>query len=437
MDFQKLRDLSHRTIDGGELAEFVFKNFTEEKDIHAKVDVFYLVRKLQAVYVPLDLEGIDGVYINSNENSRAFIGLNSKKNIRRLKFTVAHELCHHIKDFKSENHFTLSDTSGKKTPYNSLETFANSFAAELLMPYKLIKQKLRELNVNEVITNDELVELADFFEVSLTAMKNRIDVFNISISSEKKLRRLDEKITYKIKLQYLNNLMHTEIFGIHDFREKCIKDIVANDSRFENVDMSITQISEFIFDRDNIDKSKLSKDEIEVLGLYNIHKFLLTDEGLPNQYSLIKYHGRLYEFAPYSTEGYRNSTAVISGSSLSTTPHDMIRQEMYHLFDEFESHLNKWTDNTDVNNFYLTSKMHQKLTKIHPFSDGNGRISRFLMNWTFKVNNYPFIIINEKRKNEYLDCMYQADNNEFKNLTCLIIDGLYDTINNFIIKYAG
>lgn len=437
MDFQSLRDLSHRIIDGRELAELVFENFTEEKDIHAKVDVFYLVRKLQAVYVPLDLEDIDGIYINSNGNKRAFIGLNSKKNIRRLKFTIAHELCHHIKDFKSENHFTLSDTSGRKTPYNSLETFANNFAAELLMPYKLIKQKLKELNVNEFITNAELVELADFFEVSYTAMKNRIGIFGILISGEENTHKLDKKVTYKIKLQYLSNLINSEIFEIHDFREKCIKDIVANDSRFENVDMSITQISEFIFDRENIEEKELTKDEIEVLGLYNIHKLLLEDDTLPNQYGLKTYHQKLYEFAPYPTKGFRNSTAIISGSSLSTTPPNKIEEEMFYLFKDFEFHLSQWSDKNDVNNFVLTSKMHQRLTEIHPFSDGNGRISRFLMNWIFKVNNYPFIIISESRKNEYLDYMYQADNKEFKNLTCLIIDALYNTINNFIIKYAS
>ena len=46
-------------------------------------------------------------YILMETKLKSFIGLNSNQKIRRMKFTLAHELCHHIKDYRDENHFTF------------------------------------------------------------------------------------------------------------------------------------------------------------------------------------------------------------------------------------------------------------------------------------------------------------------------------------------
>ncbi|MGV8590636.1 hypothetical protein, partial [Pseudomonas aeruginosa] len=67
MNLQELRELSHRVDDPRELALYVLKNYTQSEDIHAKVDIFLLCRNLEVFYMPLDLEGIDGLYINGNK----------------------------------------------------------------------------------------------------------------------------------------------------------------------------------------------------------------------------------------------------------------------------------------------------------------------------------------------------------------------------------
>ena len=39
----------------------------------------------------------------------------------------------------------------------------------------------------------------------------------------------------------------------------------------------------------------------------------------------------------------------------------------------------------------LAAFFHCKLTTVHPFADGNGRMARLLMNYILQINGFPFI----------------------------------------------
>jgi len=57
----------------------------------------------------------------------------------------------------------------------------------------------------------------------------------------------------------------------------------------------------------------------------------------------------------------------------------------------------------------LAALLHYKFVIIHPFDDGNGRISRLLMNYVLLKNGYPPVIIKSAAKKDYLFALNQAD----------------------------
>lgn len=71
--------------------------------------------------------------------------------------------------------------------------------------------------------------------------------------------------------------------------------------------------------------------------------------------------------------------------------------------------------------------MHHMITKIHPFSDGNGRTTRAFMNVQLVRKGLSPLYIKVKEKKEYLDALEIADT---KNN----YDSLYEVIIKIMLR---
>lgn len=57
----------------------------------------------------------------------------------------------------------------------------------------------------------------------------------------------------------------------------------------------------------------------------------------------------------------------------------------------------------------LAALLHYKFVRIHPFDDGNGRISRLLMNYVLYNHGFPPVVIKSANKKDYLFALNRAD----------------------------
>ncbi len=126
-------------------------------------------------YSPFDGE-LAGMLIRDDTNT--VIGVNSLHHINRQRFTIAHECGHLVMHKGIDVHIDRSFRVNRRDQISSKaidpeEIEANRFAAEILMPHKILVKDLVEYAI-DVENEEELKVLAEKYKVSLQAMTLRI-----------------------------------------------------------------------------------------------------------------------------------------------------------------------------------------------------------------------------------------------------------------------
>jgi len=98
---------------------------------------------------------------------------------------------------------------------------------------------------------------------------------------------------------------------------------------------------------------------------------------------------------------YRNVSVRISGSTVILPNYLKVPSLMADFI--------KWINSrSPMHPVELASEAHYKLVTIHPFTDGNGRTARLLMNMILMMYGYPIAVIQKKDRLAYISALENA-----------------------------
>ena len=96
-----------------------------------------------------------------------------------------------------------------------------------------------------------------------------------------------------------------------------------------------------------------------------------------------------------------------------------IPMKLMQLFDDF----NFWIDNKTYSNHEIAVRLHHKLVQIHPFPNGNGRVSRLMADLVLRKlegktlywGDTNLVDVSEVRR-KYIDALRKADAGDYTDL---------------------
>ena len=210
----------------------------------------------------------------------------------------------------------------------------------------------------------------------------------------KTIEKIQEKHLIHIK-KYPKGLKSKELrqFGIL---------FTHNSSKIEGSTLSYRD-TQILLDEGITPSSKPISDVIETQQHMKVYEIMTQSKNKELNLNLIKEWHKIQFFrTDPSTAG------IFRGKKL---PYDVrigISKYKPPRWDKVESELmklNLWYINNrkKLHHVYLSAKYHCWFEAIHPFTDGNGRTGRLLMNFILYKNNYPMFDIDPKQKTQYFN----------------------------------
>ncbi|MFX0135420.1 MAG: Fic family protein [Candidatus Hodarchaeota archaeon] len=154
------------------------------------------------------------------------------------------------------------------------------------------------------------------------------------------------------------------------------------------------------------------KKAIEYIHEIASKKIPISEEMILNLHSIL-----MKDVLPDEQVGkYRTRSVIIQGAVIQPP----VAQEVPHEMENLIFIINNNPEKIDP--FEFCAQIHAKFEQIHPFSDGNGRIGRLLLNLMLIHQNFIPLTIKKIDRMTYLDVLSKAD------------QGNYGLIINFLLR---
>lgn len=193
--------------------------------------------------------------------------------------------------------------------------------------------------------------------------------------------------SYSVNFAYNSGKIENDEITYHDTREVFDKDGVT----------SYTGSTKTLFE---IQNSKAAYERM--LSAFDDKQ--IVDEKFLKEIQMILTNGtydeRRYQIGERPGE-YKHHDYVTGKNEVGASAED-VQDEVCELLDEL-------TDIDDKNALVAAAYFHAKFENIHPFSDGNGRAGRLLMNYILLIHNHPPITIYEEDRKDYYNALEKFD----------------------------
>ena len=295
--------------------------------------------------------------------------------------------------------------NGKKKHYiihNSRKNGKWVKKAKLIGAGNLSEEKIKEEKERfekEIITGNTYTYLK---KKEVLYIENLKEVYNEKIDSMQKEEYEKLQKSFFTELTYDSNAIEGSSLSLQETSLVVNEGIVPEGKTLREVYEARNHASALKF----IKEYKCDLDELFILKL---HKLILQDISK-------RFAGR-----------YRETQVRIFGGDVKFPTANKVPQLVKNLVYWYKKNKKKYHP------FELAVLVSMKLVTIHPFVDGNGRVSRLIMNFLLGKRKYPWINIYNKRRQKYLEAVRKANDENYSLIFPFLIRTLKENLKDFEI----
>lgn len=229
-----------------------------------------------------------------------------------------------------------------------------------------------------------------------------------------------KKILQQKSIKHKNIIL--EILNNPDIRDEFILKLTYHSNKIEGSTLSESDTAAILFDNVTVINKSLTE-HLEAKNHQTALNYLfdyISKGGKINEALVLKLHGILMSGIKSDAGFYRNHQVRIVGVHLPTANYLRVPDLVPKVI------VRAAAKTADV--IAAAADVYSRFEQIHPFSDGNGRIGRLLMNAMFLKNNLAPAIIRQEQKQLYYTYLYKAqvkdDKSQLEDYFCVaLMDG--------------
>lgn len=219
------------------------------------------------------------------------------------------------------------------------------------------------------------------------------------------------------------NILKT-ILQSKDIYDQFVLSLTYNTNRIEGSTLTEPETAAILFqnvalpDKTIIEQMEVKNHQAALKRLFD-H---LQEDGKLDESFILKIHGILLNGIQADAGCYRNHAVRIVGSNVPTANYLKVPALMKELCKAI------FAKNRDI--VAHTSLIHSRFEQIHPFSDGNGRVGRLLLDAMFLKENLPPAVIRQEKRRFYILYLNKSQlKNEFSQIEDFICDAVLDAFD--------
>lgn len=192
------------------------------------------------------------------------------------------------------------------------------------------------------------------------------------------------------------------ILSNHDYFEDFITRSTHQSNAIEGNTLSYAETYAILFNDNSLKITAQPREIYEAINLKYAMNYVIKNLDEPLSEQLIQSIGIMVNKNINEIDGYRREQVFIRGAEHIPPTANMVKTNMMYFVYNY--------NNTSFDSsFHKTANKHIEFERIHPFSDGNGRTGRLLINYEMLKNNLPPVIIPAEERTKYFKMLADID----------------------------